>query len=273
MSLRVMPSLIERYELKYIIPASQVPSIRAFAEVYCKLDHFSEQSSDGYYRVNSLYFDTPDFLFLRNRLAREDNRFNMRLRCYGDSLGNPFFLEIKQKPKGVVRKYRARFDRGDWAEAIDMEKGRDLEQPSQRDRRNAELFRKTVMTYNAAPVVMTSYRRMAFFSVCDEYARLTFDRDLSFMRQRELNLKIPASQHAPSDAETHFDSEGDVILELKCHTTQVPYWMLDMIRAFNLQRRGFSKYSAALAQEYGISKQDASDRLSPLCEWNRSHEG
>ena len=40
--------------------------------------------------------------------------------------------------------------------------------------------------------------------------------------------------------ETH--SEAGVILELKCNVGEVPYWMLDLIRLFNLQQVGFSKY-------------------------------
>ena len=39
--------------------------------------------------------------------------------------------------------------------------------------------------------------------------------------------------------------ECSVILELKCYATQVPLWMLDMIRCFNLTRRSFSKYTNA----------------------------
>lgn len=38
------------------------------------------------------------------------------------------------------------------------------------------------------------------------------------------------------------DSEGSVILELKCNVGEVPYWMLDLIKLFDLKQVGFSKY-------------------------------
>ena len=97
-----MPALLERYELKFVIPEHMVDHISDFASVYCHPDRHSEQSPDGYYCVYSLYFDSPDFLFLRNRLEKVANRFNMRVRTYDKESGTPCFLEVKQKRDGII---------------------------------------------------------------------------------------------------------------------------------------------------------------------------
>ena len=70
---------IERYEAKFTIPYEMVAPIADFASIYCELDEYSQQSPDHYYRVNNLYFDTPNYLFLRKRLDISDNRFNLRI--------------------------------------------------------------------------------------------------------------------------------------------------------------------------------------------------
>jgi len=102
-----LPPRLDRYELKFGIPAELTEPISDFASVYCSLDKYSEKAEKGFYRVNNLYLDSPGYLFLRKRMEGAENRFNMRVRSYGDDPVMPYFLEIKQKVGGVVRKYRA----------------------------------------------------------------------------------------------------------------------------------------------------------------------
>lgn len=263
------PPVLERYELKFTIPAEKAAAIEAFASPYCQPDKYSEGSNDGYYQVNSLYLDSPDFYFLRQRLNGSPNRFNMRVRTYGPKPVLPYFLEIKQKRGEIINKYRARILDESLERVLDPATGDPEGLPDAREKANAILFRKLVHTYNASPVVMTSYRRKAFFSNCDEYARVTFDVGLKFMHQREYRpLDVP-DLLAPTDVETLFDDGCSVILELKCYSDQVPLWMVDMIRTFDLMRRGFSKYSAALAQVFRRHEYDDSSRMSPFAEFNR----
>lgn len=256
--------VLERYELKFTIPRDKVEEIAAFAKPYCHMDRFSAAAPDGFYQVNSLYFDSPDFHFLENRLQGRENRFNMRVRSYGPQPVLPYFLEVKQKRGDIIRKYRARIREENLQRVLDP--GEDLEKdwvvPG--DIENAALFRRLVHTYNASPVVHTSYKRLALFSHCDEYARVTFDIGLRYKAQREYRPLDGAEDFAPSDEENCFDEGCSVILELKCYSKHVPLWMVDLIRKFELRRRGFSKYSAALAQVFRSYRFDDSQRMSPL---------
>ena len=70
------------------------------------------------------------------------------------------------------------------------------------------------------------------------------------MAENRFNLVPDKDRMIPYDISTNFDGGCCVILELKCFTTQVPLWMIDCIRMFNLQRRSFSKYATGIAQVF-----------------------
>jgi SPX domain protein involved in polyphosphate accumulation len=243
-----IPPVLERYEAKYTIPFSMVDDVSRFIEPYCTLDAYSEKSPDLYYTINSLYFDTPDYLFLNLRLQKADNRFNMRVRTYGESPVLPWFLEIKHKRGDIMRKYRAKIHSENLEYMLNTPELLRHHAKNEKEERSRLLFYKLFHTYNAEPKVLIQYKRKAYISDVEEYARVTFDIKLRSMRQAGYN-PIPveaAMQH--SDVETIFDTGTDVILELKCYTSYVPLWMVDCIQTFQLQRRGFSKYMMGIRQ-------------------------
>lgn len=262
---RIIPPLLERYELKYVIPVEMIDPISEFASVYCSLDRYSLKSADGFYRVNSLYLDTPGYLFLKMRLDNVQNRFNMRVRSYGDTPEVPYFLEIKQKTGGVVKKYRASVTDKDWYRAY-TEPGYEQEDGSGTSIEdiNARRFERLVVTYNAAPKILTQYLRKAWISDVDDYARITFDTDLRF-RPESTYLPVPDEGEMVScDHAMAFDPGCAVILELKCYTSRVPLWMIDLIRYFDLQRRSFSKYLTGLSELTGLHRYDPGVRVSAV---------
>ncbi len=263
------PPILERYELKYTVPSEWVAPISAFVEPYCSMDKFSSLAPDGFYQVNSLYFDSPEFVLLRNRLGGVHDRFNMRVRNYGAHPEGPWFLEVKRKVGDIIRKYRARIKPGDLAHSLDpaTELAEILAAPG--DANNAALFRRLAHTYNTAPVVHTTYRRKAYFSICDNYARVTFDAGLRYLARTEYDPMPVEEAFAPTDVEDLYDEGTNVILELKCEVKNVPYWMVDLIRAFELRRRSFSKYSAGMAQVFRRYDFDPSMRVSPLAFFER----
>ncbi len=254
-----LPTL-ERYEMKYVVPPDMIGPISSFAEAYCALDWHSAQAEAGFYQVNSLYLDSPAFDFLRMRLGGSPNRFNMRVRSYGFRPRPPYFLEVKRKQGDIIRKTRARILDPDLERMLDpaVDIAPYLAVPG--DAGSAELFRRLVASYGAVPVVMTGYRRKAYVSHCDDYARLTFDIGLRYRAESGYRPFAVEEGTAPSDPETLFDDGASVILELKCYAKFVPLWMVDLVRAFGLIRRGFSKYSAGMAKAFGQYAFDTGDR-------------
>ncbi|MFP4417526.1 MAG: VTC domain-containing protein [Chitinispirillaceae bacterium] len=240
------PALLDRFEAKYTIPYSMIDPVVRFIKPYCSYDKHSVLSPDGFYKVNSLYFDTPDYLFLRKRMLKTERRFNMRVRSYGDDPHLPYFFEIKQRIGDNVRKTRGRVDDPDYEQYF---KTASKAIPPTGDAKNTEytdLFFRTYHRYNAGPVVLVQYRRMAFFSNYEEYARVTLDIDLRYMEPEGFAPVPNEGRMCHCDVQKTYDRYSSVILELKCYTSFVPLWMVDLVRTFNLQRTGFSKFSTCL---------------------------
>ena len=256
------PIQFERYELKFKIKESLVAPISEYVEVFCELDPFSERESDKYYTINNLYFDSRNYEFLERKRSDVYDRFNVRVRSYGAIPQFPYFLEIKRKQADIIKKTRARVYGEDWHKVLHGSCGAVVENENVMELQNRELFIRIVHSYDAQPKVLTQYRRKAYASVIDEYARVTFDRDLRYQFETEFNLFPDEKKMNHYDDENIFDGEGSgVILELKC-TTRVPLWMMDMIRYFNLNRSSFSKYENGVTETLrGVSRQ-MTDRVS-----------
>jgi hypothetical protein len=246
------PLVFDRYELKYLIPLSMVDAISDYISIYCELDPYSLSAPDHYYQVNSLYLDTCNFLFLRKKLEGAPDRFNMRIRGYG---GEELFLELKFKSNGFVKKRRA-FCRGNVLDVLrdDSEKGMGLATG------NKHLFLNAFQSYNAEPKVLTQYKRKAYFSVYDDYARITFDKELKYMRESEFNIFPDHRLMCNYDHEGQFTEGTCVVLELKC-PTRVPLWFIDLIKKFNLTRTGFSKYTSSIMETFSQFSALRHDRL------------
>ena len=243
-----IPPVLERYEAKYTIPFSMVDEISRFIEPYCSLDAYSEKSPDLYYTINSLYFDTPEYLLLWLRLQKAPSRFNMRVRTYGESPVLPWFLEIKHKRGDIMRKYRAKIHSEHLEHLLNTPELLRHHVKDAKEEKNRLLFYHLVHSYNTQPKVLIQYKRKAYISDCDEYARVTFDIKLRSMKQTGFDPLPREEEMLPCDVQSIYDPGACVILELKCYTSFVPLWMIDVVRTFELNRRGFSKYMAGLRQ-------------------------
>ncbi|MGD9200879.1 MAG: polyphosphate polymerase domain-containing protein [Chitinispirillia bacterium] len=252
--------VLDRYEMKFVIPEYLIDEISDFISPYCSLDRYSKDSEDTYYSVNNLYFDSPYFLFLRNRMIGCGNRFNLRVRSYSNAPQLPYFLEIKQKKINIVRKFRGRVYERNWYEMLVDWDFQSKHQPNTGEKKNIELFQKLAHIYNAEPKVLTQYRRKAFVSDYDEYARVTFDIDLRYMKEDTFNLVPEEKKMISYDISTNYDPECNVILELKCYASFVPLWMVDLIRKFDLKRRSFSKYATGVREVIDCYKLDILDK-------------
>ncbi len=256
-----LPPVLERYELKYMIPMSYVEPISQFLEPYCQFDYFSTKADDHFYPVNSLYFDTRNYEFLKQRLWGRHSRFNMRVRSYGDGRKPPYYMEIKHKTGTFVKKYRATIQGEEWPHILTDPQFRVAENESGTNRQNKELFMRLAVTYAIEPKIYTQYIRRAFFSTVNEYARVTMDRNMKFRPQEIFHSTGDPYDLRPDDSLTNYDNEtiyapntwsdAGVILELKCYVGQVPTWMVDLITFFELKQMAFSKFvTSSLVSHY-----------------------
>ncbi len=248
----VLPPVLQRYELKYAIPWSYVEPITEFTLVYCDFDYFSSISKNNSYRVNGLYFDTRCNEFLEQRLWGKLGRFNMRARSYESGELPPYYLEIKQKKDQAISKYRATLKQHEWPAILTDPNFRIPEHDSAIEKRNKKLYMRLAQAYAIEPKIFTQYKRRAFFSTVDEYARVTIDFDMKYREQDLLNFQGDPFSLVPDGSLTNYDnetiyavntfSEAGAVLELKCNIGHVPSWMVDLISLFQLKQVGFSKY-------------------------------
>lgn len=246
---------LERHELKYVIPYALVERISQYVSPYCELDEHSATSSNGFYQVNSLYFDTPGSQFLTSRLWGSDSRFNMRARAYSDDPGASVFLEVKHRRATISKKYRAEVPLAHWPTVIT-----DSAQYPVHNDANLALFQRLATSYAIEPKVFTQYRRRAFFSTIDAYTRITMDRAMKYRRQLP-SVCDDAYSLRPRGGLINYDnatiytdqavSAENVVLEIKCSVGFVPVWVVSLIQRFQLKQVGFSKYmNSALVSAY-----------------------
>jgi SPX domain protein involved in polyphosphate accumulation len=262
-----LPPVLERYELKYLIPWEYVEPITDFLSIYCALDHYSEIATDNnyFYKISSLYFDTPSFEFLRQRVEGKAIRFNMRARAYGDGTHAPYFLEVKNRVgiSGVVKKYRATVNEDQWPHILTDPGFRPEDSDSSAEKANKELFLRLAITYAIEPKILTKYERRAFFSTVDKYARVTMDANMQYRLEDDYTV-CSNYDMTNYDNETIYayntQSDANVVLELKCDIAEVPYWMLDLIRLFDLKQIAFSKYISSTL----VSRYDNGDCFMPF---------
>ena len=85
-------TIFERTEIKYIITLKQREALLRLIESYIKPDEYGEST------VCSLYFDTDDFLLIRNSMDKPVYKEKLRLRSYSTPKADSnVFLELKKK--------------------------------------------------------------------------------------------------------------------------------------------------------------------------------
>lgn len=238
----------ERLELKYLIDEATAGHIRRALSPICDPDPFSRGDSPGLppgYWIYSLYLDSPRRRLHQAKLHQEHDRFKLRARHYGAQ--GPVHLEIKRKVVDVIHKTRVTVAREQVQDAA-AGFGAPL-RPDPRSQRYLDRFAYLQARLGATPAAMIRYRREAWSSRVDRYARVTFDRHIGARAPQGpqgWDLSPHGGLwHSLDDAWVMDGVRSPVVLELKCET-QVPLWMSRLIREFELTRHGYSKYTWGL---------------------------
>jgi len=233
----------QRYEYKYAIPDTLRPAIREFIATYTRPDAYT--AKQGHYVIHSLYLDSPGLTFHLAKQRKQLNRVKLRIRAYGNPYDSPVFFEIKRKVKRVVHKQRILAD-PDWAEAMMMGHSILPHQASSRDQKVFGEFSYLQHHHQARPAVLVRYNREAYESQIDTYGRVTFDRLLLCRKPQGYSWHAQEEGWMAIDdpVSTSFSSSA-TILELK-FSGRAPRWMADLVQRFDLQLRGFSKYSTSI---------------------------
>lgn len=234
---------LTRRELKYQIPLSMVEPMSRYLENYCEMDKYSKLAGDGYYVINSLYLDSDQMVLLERKRANMANRFSVRIRSYGMKPAFPAFIEIKQKYDLMMNKKRCaitnfdtlKFMRDGVTEGINP----DLDHPTMK------AANYHILKLQLKPKIMTQYQRKAYFGLFDPYSRVTFDRRMRCFYENEYNIFPDPERFLNYDhGDMYASRDSYVVLELKCEL-KVPFWMLNLIKKFDLRQMQFSKYDSS----------------------------
>ena len=221
-----MEEVFARIETKFLLSLSQAETV----EEALRRRGFRHMDF-GSPKVQSLYYDTPDYELIRQSLERPVYKEKLRLRAYGEpgSLTRSF-TEIKKKYNGVVYKRRIGLPLQEAMEGLRT--GRMPAAAGQVGRETEWMAAR----YRLQPAAVIAYNRNAWFCPAEPGVRITFDRDLSF-RDWQLDLNIPADNLPilPEDRR---------LMEIKTGGAY-PLWLVRLLQETGSERTHFSKYGQA----------------------------
>jgi hypothetical protein len=250
-----------RYELKYVIDEERAAAVADFLRPYLRPSVHNGKGPVPGHPVISLYMDSPDFFFFRQIYNGIRNRIKLRIRFYNEHWKHPAFLEIKRRVSDVIVKDRAMISRegvmhllnGGWPNPSHWPDP----SPMIHGKRRLDVYYEFWQFCNAVqakPMIYISYLREIHEAANDDELRVTFDRQVSAtpydgpgMLDEGLGRMLAPKRGIPPppDRPPYHLPLDSVILELK-YDTRAPFWMYDMVRIFNLERRYMCKYAACV---------------------------
>lgn len=243
-------SRFERLEFKFLIDEQKAARVRDRLAPYCSLDTHCRAGRG--YPIRSLYLDTPGLAFHAAKERGDPDRIKLRVRTYSET--SPATLEVKRRHREVVEKTRVVVGR-ERVEAAAS--GYAVPLGLAHSAGDLSDFARVVGASGAEPTLTVRYDREAYESEIDAYARVTFDRSIEVQPSRDWTLGSNIDWCAFDDRWIQSQGCQPVVLELKCETHTVPFWLTDLVRSEDLVRTSFSKYSIGIA----LTQMQAGQRL------------
>jgi SPX domain protein involved in polyphosphate accumulation len=200
--------------------------------------------------IESIYYDNPFWKTYIDHKTREMQRFKLRIRQYGKK--PKCFIELKEKNYGIS--YKSRFKiKPQWLPGLlntntIPRKLRYYNKKLNQVQLTYILNKvKAVITeHELVPVIKIQYQRESFKN--REGLRITFDRNLNFSAIHNSHTKpVCHSNSFPRNI---------VIMETK-YSGSRPQWLKDIIKKYQISKKRFSKYCAAVECLYALN--------NPLC--------
>ena len=212
----------KRFEKKYLLSAEQFDALWDRLAPYLEPDEYPSST------VCSIYYDTDDYSLIRHSIDAPVYKEKLRLRSYNvPRPGDPVFVELKKKFKGVVYKRRISLPE---AEAVRwLDRGTPPAEDSQMIREIAWFLHSV----RPRAKVFLACDRLAYRAKEDPELRITFDRDI---RWRETELDLCAG-----DGGELLLQPGQVLMEIKIPGA-APLWLAHLLSQLSLFPTSFSKY-------------------------------
>jgi hypothetical protein len=179
--------------------------------------------------VSSIYYDTRDWQFLREKINSDYLKTKVRVRWYSDINKNEpseySYIEVKQKVGAIRKKIRIKTDiPGRWLSQVDLHNEKLLQIPSYLRMKGVNI------PMHIHPVFQISYKRWRFVELMTG-TRLCVDCDISTPRVNELLVPNPSPFYL---------RQG--VFELKGSIKVLPD-VLHQLTDMGCRKESFSKYS------------------------------
>jgi len=223
-----------RFEHKYLIPFHLANDLMLFFSRRCVLDPNNKGGSP--YKVLSLYFDSLDFLFYKEKIGGYPDRRKVRIRFYEElhEKLSPLFLEIKNKEWDRIYKERSLITLAQFKRVVCGEKFFGSKECC------TDVFRKFVFLnhlHNLAPVSFVRYNRLSYLDPLVDF-KVSFDSDIY--------AAMPTNLYDPQYKSV---LDTSVIMELKFEK-HLPTYAVDAVKKYNLRRDALSKYCHSIERLY-----------------------
>jgi len=238
-----------RFELKYIVDGE---TKQRFLDAVQENVSADPHGQNAIYRVSSLYFDTPDFRAVWEKLDGESVRRKFRLRYYSIDHGKAdsvqvsnAFMEIKHRINNTVYKQRVPLS-DDGATAI-LSDGKELARLENHvlDENSDEFLvneiQRTASLQKLQSATVITYLREAWQGKIESRLRLTFDtlcQAYSPSRFAEVKSNQGAQLLDPNLA----------VMEVKFDQA-IPCWIRDVLMKQQMRLQRFSKYASGILQD------------------------
>lgn len=227
-----------RVEKKYLVSRAQA---KAMTDALRMRSFYMLDFGDP--AVQSLYYDTSDFLLIRLSMERPNYKEKLRLRAYAQpDLNSRSYVEIKKKYQGVVYKRRVQLPLGQSVQGLEMGK-----MPPTCGQIGREIDR-CMAFYQLQPKCVIRYDRDAWTSDRDLDVRITFDSNIR-CRFDHLDLTYRQEGHL-------IVPEDKLIMEVKTPGVY-PLWLVRLLDTIEAKRIHFSKYGTAYTQHIFKGAQQA----------------
>ncbi|MBO4905208.1 MAG: polyphosphate polymerase domain-containing protein [Lachnospiraceae bacterium] len=222
-----------RKELKFIVGDDVLIDVRNRISGLMKYD--VHQCGD-YYRIRSVYFDSPGYSCYRENIAGVSPREKYRIRTY-DCSDDPIAAEIKIRHRDTISKMSAKIGRELFDALISDDRQKANELLSASGNRVLEKYLAKYMAAAYRPACIVDYERSAYvYDTCN--VRITFDRNIFASREFERFFDTGLTGLPVLDSNMH-------VLEVK-YDEFLPYEIESVLGGMRLVRSSCSKYALGI---------------------------
>jgi hypothetical protein len=234
-----------RNEIKYLIPIELLPKLKNLMKPYIRLDKFAGPPENPDYTVRSIYFDTKDLRYYREKNEGIKKRIKVRIRGYNQpSPDSIVFLELKRKKDNLIFKNRYPCYYKNLDRILNQEIVKEDVPLKQKDS-NREKFLYNLLSLSLKPTVLVIYEREAYHYRFNSDLRITLDKNIRSVKPQNIHSLYSEEFTVPT-FRNHF------VLEVKSGSP-FPGWILSIIKQMHLQKRSVSKYALSIDSQFKSS--------------------